>query len=192
MTGGLLLTGGVSRRMGFDKAELRLDGERLADRAARVLLEVCEPVLEVGPGRSALTAIREQTPGEGPLVAMVAGAEALPPGGAGGLMLLLAVDLPFAPATLLQWLADRPGDATVVPTDVGGAPQPCCARYSRDAIEAAARLVADGHRSLRSLLEATAVDLVGPEEWTRVAEPNALDDVDTPEDVTRLGLEPPA
>jgi molybdenum cofactor guanylyltransferase len=185
------LTGGESRRMGFDKAELRLDGERLADRAARVLLEVCEPALEIGPGRSDLTAVREPTPGEGPLVALVAGAEALPPGGPRGLILVLGVDLPFAPATLLEWLAARPGDATVVPTDHGGAAQPCCARYSRDAIETAARLVADGHRSLRSLLEATPVELVSPEEWTSMAAPNALDDVDTPEDVTRLGLERP-
>jgi hypothetical protein len=51
--------------------------------------------------------------------------------------------------------------------------------------------VADGRRSLRALLAATPVEFVGPERWTRVAEPNALDDVDTPEDVTRLGLEPP-
>jgi len=40
--GGLLLTGGASRRFGSPKAELTIDGERLADRGARLLLDVCD------------------------------------------------------------------------------------------------------------------------------------------------------
>lgn len=191
MIGGLLLTGGASRRLGFDKAELRLGDERLADRAARVLGEVCDPVLEVGPGHSPLRAVREASPGEGPLVALVAGADALRAAGTVGPVLLLAVDLPFVEPPLLAWLASHPGDGTVVPTDAAGEAQPCCARYGADALDAAAHLVATGKRSLRALLEATPVDLVGTEKWRQVAEPNALDDADTPEDVARLGLAPP-
>jgi len=189
--GALLLTGGASRRLGFDKAELRLGDERLADRAARVLLAVCDPVLEVGPGRSPLPVVREASPGEGPLAALVAGAEALRAGGAEGPVLLLAVDLPFVESRLLDWLASRPGGGSVVPTDAAGEPQPCCARYGAGALQTAARLVAAGKRSLRALLDVTPVDLVVPAEWTRMAEPNALDDADTPEDVARLGLIPP-
>lgn len=177
--------------MGVDKAELRRDGERLVDRAARVLTEVCDPVLEVGSGRSALPAIREPTPGEGPLVALVAGAAALAARGATGPVLLLAVDLPFVESPLLAWLADRPGPHTVVPV-AGGEPQPCCARYAPDAVATAARLVATGERSLRALLAATAVELVSDEEWGRVAAAAALDDVDTPDDAARLGLSGPS
>lgn len=191
MIGGLLLTGGASRRLGVDKADLRLGDERLADRAARVLLAVCDPVLEVGPGRSPLPVAREASPGEGPLVALVAGAEALRAAGTAGPVLLLAVDLPFVESPLLEWLASHPGDGTVVPTDGSGEPQPCCARYGADALETAGRLVATGKRSLRALLEVTPIELVGPDDWTRVAEPNALDDADTPEDVARLGLTAP-
>ena len=44
-TGGLLFTGGASRRFGSPKAELMVDGERLADRGARLLLEVCDVVI---------------------------------------------------------------------------------------------------------------------------------------------------
>src|SRR5205809_839007 len=40
--------------MGRDKAELVVAGERLADRAARVLQTVCDPVLEIGTGHSVL------------------------------------------------------------------------------------------------------------------------------------------
>ena len=189
--GGLLLTGGASRRMGVDKAELLRTGERLVDRAARVLTEVCDPVLEVGPGRSSLPAVREPTPGEGPLVALVAGAAALAARGASGPLLLLAVDLPFVESPLLAWLADRPGTGTVVPV-AGGEPQPCCARYGPDAVATAARLAATGVRSLRVLLAAGVVELVAEEEWRTVAAATALDDVDTPDDVDRLGLSEPS
>ena len=48
----LLLTGGASRRMGTDKATIEWRGETLAARAARVLAEVCDPVIEVGSGVS--------------------------------------------------------------------------------------------------------------------------------------------
>jgi len=44
---------------------------------------------------------------------------------------------------------------------------------------------------LRALLAATAVELV-TEEWRTVATAVALDDVDTPADVARLGLSVPS
>lgn len=187
MTAGLLLTGGTSRRMGVDKAELRRDGERLVDRAARVLAAACDPVLEIGNGRSSLPAVREEPPGEGPLVALAAGAVALRDRDVAGPVLLLAVDLPFVETRLLTWLADRPGNGTVVP-EAGGRPQLCCARYGPDALAAATALVERGERSLHSLLTSTPFELVAEAEWRTVAGPHALDDVDTPEEAARSGL----
>jgi len=55
---GVLLTGGSSRRLGFDKATVMVGDETLAERAARVLSAVCSPVIEVGPGRSGMPVIR--------------------------------------------------------------------------------------------------------------------------------------
>ena len=51
-TAGIVLTGGRSRRLGVDKATLVLDGETLAQRAARHLEAVCAPVVEAGDGVS--------------------------------------------------------------------------------------------------------------------------------------------
>ena len=63
---GVLLTGGASRRMGFDKALVEVDGRASAVRLAAVMQEVANPVLEVGPGRSGLPAIAEGPVGQGP------------------------------------------------------------------------------------------------------------------------------
>jgi molybdopterin-guanine dinucleotide biosynthesis protein A len=186
---GLLLTGGASRRMGTDKAMIEVDGRRLVERAADALRAVADPVIEVGPGWSGLRAVREDPPGGGPLAAVAAGAAALRAAGYGGPVLVLAVDMPRVGADLLRLLAGRPGPPTAVPR-ADGHPQPLCARYGPDALVAVDRLLAAGGRSLRGLLEALdtrgGVGWVEEEEWGRVAEPGALSDVDTPDDLRRL------
>src|SRR5438270_6789448 len=186
---GLLLTGGASRRMGSDKALLEVDGQRLVDRAVAALTAVADPVVEVGPGWSPLPAVREDPPGSGPLAAVSTGAAALRRRGHDGPVLVLAVDMPRVGVELLRLLAGRAGPATAVPR-ADGHPQPLCARYGPDALAAVDRLLAAGGRSLRALLEAMdargEVGWIEPEEWERVADPAALADVDTPEDLRRL------
>jgi molybdenum cofactor guanylyltransferase len=189
--GGLLLTGGASARMGVDKADLRRDGRRLADRGAAVLAEVCGPVIEVGDGSSGLDAVREPEPGSGPLAALAAGAAALRDRGHSGALLVLAVDLPFVEVPLLRLIAGhQPTGTTLVPV-AGGVPQSLCARYDAAAGATATDLVAAGRRSLRALLDAVSWQELPEDEWRVVAPAHALDDVDTPADVDRFGLERP-
>ena len=102
---GLLLTGGASRRMGRDKALIEIGGQRLVDRLAAGLLAVADPVLEVGPGWSALPAVREDPPGTGPLAAVSTGAAALRAAGHDGPVIVLAVDMPRAGVEVLRLLA---------------------------------------------------------------------------------------
>jgi molybdopterin-guanine dinucleotide biosynthesis protein A len=168
--------------MGTAKATLLVDGEPFALRSARLLAEVCDPVLEVGPGYSQLPTVAEPQPGEGPLAALVAGAAAV---GLDTAVLLLACDLPFVTRDLLTRLVDAPGAGTVVPVDREGIVQPVCARYSAAACVRAGELLAAGERSLRRLLDETEVtELVGADE-------RALVDVDTPDEATRWGIRRP-
>jgi molybdopterin-guanine dinucleotide biosynthesis protein A len=150
-------------------------------------------VLEIGPGWSALPAVREEPPGSGPLAAVAAGAAALRTGGHDGPVLVLAVDMPFVTVELLRLLATRPGPATAVPR-AGGHPQVLCARYGPEALAAVDRVLAAGGVSLRRLLEAAdagfEVGWIEPEEWGGVAGSVALADVDTPDDLRRLVQEP--
>ena len=180
--GGLLLTGGTSRRLGQPKHEVRVHGERLADRSARVLARACDPVFEIGPGVTNLSAVQEESPGSGPLAALHAGAEALRAVAHDGPAVLLAVDLPLIDERLLSWLAQHPAASSVVPR-VAGVAQPVCARYEPPALEAAGALVADGARSLHALLDQIEVTYVDEAEWGSVCDARAFSDIDTPDDL---------
>jgi molybdopterin-guanine dinucleotide biosynthesis protein A len=173
--------------MGRDKATLVVAGERLADRAARVLTAVCDPVLEVGPGHSPLDAVGDEEPRAGPLAALVTGTSALRARGYDGAVLLLGVDLPFVDASLLDLIAHYPAEATVVPL-AGGMRQSCCARYAPAALATAADLVARGERALHALLSAAPVVEIPEGEWQTAAPADALADLDTPEDLARHGV----
>ena len=187
----LLLTGGASRRFGAPKAEVQVEGERLADRNARVLTTMAAPVLEVGPGYSTLDAVCEAEPGAGPLAGVAAGGAELVAREAGDLpVLVLAVDLPFVDPALLRALATAPAADAVVPR-VDGHAQPLCARYSPTALARAARLVAAGERSMRALLDALVVLWIDEPEWSAVTTARCFVDVDTPGDARRAGLQGP-
>jgi molybdopterin-guanine dinucleotide biosynthesis protein A len=186
----ILLTGGGSRRMGFDKAAIDVAGTPSAVHIARQLLQVVGTAVEVGPGRSGLRAVREEPPGSGPLAAMVAGARALRASGHEGPALVVACDLPGLTVEALTMLAWWPGEASVVPV-VDGRPQPLCARWSAGALRRAEGLVAEGERSMRAVLASPGrggLELAGPDRWPTGVTDAAFADADTPEDLERLGL----
>jgi molybdopterin-guanine dinucleotide biosynthesis protein A len=154
----------------------------------------------VGQGCSGLPCSREEPGGAGPLAALAAGVSHLWSLGHRGPALVLACDLPFVGAAALRVLAGWPGGASVVPV-ADGRPQPLCARWSAHDLELAVELVAQGERAMKALLRAATVCLVD-EAALVAASPTGtgqlggvgrlLADVDTPEDLRRFGLTPPA
>jgi molybdopterin-guanine dinucleotide biosynthesis protein A len=172
--------------MGRDKASIVLgDGRTCAQTVGARLAEVADPVLEVGPGASGLAAVPDDRPGAGPLAALATGWGALVDRGHVGPVLVLACDLPRVTVPLLQLLARAPGESTVVPV-VGERPQALCARFGPASLDHCQRLVAEGRRSLMSLLDATPVTWLGPEVWSAAVEEQSFADIDTPEDLARV------
>jgi molybdopterin-guanine dinucleotide biosynthesis protein A len=186
---GLVLTGGSSRRMGRDKASLPLGEATCAERVGARLSQVVAPTLEVGPGRSGLSTVREEPPGAGPLSALAAGWKALGTRGHRGPVVVLACDLPLISESLLRFLASHPSPGSVVPV-VDGRPQPLCARFSAAALQHGAGSAAAGRRSLAPLLRDADVVWLGEREWSGVADRRTFTDVDTPADLARLRLSP--
>jgi molybdopterin-guanine dinucleotide biosynthesis protein A len=183
----ILLTGGQSRRMGRDKSQLIMEGSTLALRTARLLRLVVETAVEVGPGVSGLPAIIEDPPGGGPLAALVAGRGILRELGHTGGALAIACDLPLLSESLLNLLVEWKSSGSVVPV-VQGRPQPLCARWSAGDLDATQEMFMRGDRTLHQLLARPHLHLLGASEWCDAAHEEQFSDIDTPEDIERLGL----
>jgi molybdopterin-guanine dinucleotide biosynthesis protein A len=183
----LLLTGGKSRRMGRDKSQLIVEGSTLAVRTARLLLLVVDLALEVGPGVSGLPVVVEHSPGDGPLAALAEGCRALRERGHTGGALAIACDLPLLSESVLRLLVEWDSPGSVVPL-VQGRPQPLCAKWGAHDLDDASRLVTQGVRSLQHLTRQPDVVLLDESAWGSVASEEQFFDVDTPDDLQRLGL----
>jgi molybdenum cofactor cytidylyltransferase len=121
----VVLAGGRSRRMGFDKLTAHFAGEPLARRVARALLEL-EPLFVATP---AVGAVVSDLPGvqlvltdptAGPSVTLALAHAAIP---ADVYLAVLPCDVPFANAERVRAFVDRvPGDADLAWPLVGGTP----------------------------------------------------------------------
>jgi molybdopterin-guanine dinucleotide biosynthesis protein MobB len=181
---GAVLAGGRSARFGSDKALAVLDGERLLDRAVRVLDGVCAEVIVVSsnPEHDAVGRDRvpDERPGMGPLAGIHAALGHAARLGAPGVV-VLACDLPGVDTAVLRTLIATLGGADAVALGREGPPgfEPLCAVYRTECATAAAELLEDGARAAHRLL--TAVD-------GRVTRgPDAhLVNVNTPEDLESM------
>lgn len=151
---GAVLAGGESRRMGRDKARLRVGAERLWQRQVRILVEAgAEPVVVVRrPGQRALGRevphVRDGFPGAGPL----AGLEAALRATEAAWVAVLAVDMPAMDAAWFRRLRRRCRAGVGA---VGQGPEgfePLAAIYPREALPAVVRRLGRGERSMQALV----------------------------------------
>ena len=116
-------------------------------------------------------------------MAVAAGARELLRIGSTGPAVVLATDMPMLEVALVEWLVAHPDPRSVIPV-VGGIAQPLCARYDRDALDAAIAITERGGRAMRELLSAVEHVLVGPEEWaSHGIDASWFTDADTPGDL---------
>lgn len=181
---GVVLAGGASRRMGRDKALLVVDGERLVDRAVRVLQQVAADVVVASGRRTirglAVPQVPDQPRDGGPLAGLAAGllhAEH-------DLAHVLAVDLPGADPALLQALAATwDGEAALIPS-AGGRAQPLHAVWSTTTAVALSVLLADGVRSVLRAAEVLGARVLDDAEtWALVGHDRWAHNVNTPADL---------
>jgi len=143
---GILLVGGASTRFGSPKALARIDGETLADRAWRLLGEVCDERFAVGKLADGLelpfALVDDGTEVRAPLAGLVAGLRAA----AHDVAVVVPVDMPSLSAAALHALADACRDAAVPPSG------PLPGAYRRSALPALERALAAGELRLRDVV----------------------------------------
>lgn len=180
---GFVVAGGLSRRMGRDKALLSWEGTTLLDHAIARLRESCDGVrLLSGPepryADRGLPVDTDLVRDVGAIAALHTALER-----AQGGALLLAVDLPHVPVALLRRLVElvRDFDA-VVPVSPGG-PEPLCAAYGPACREAVRRALDRGAYKLTAFWPEVHVREVSLNELEAYGDPSAMfTNVNTPED----------
>lgn len=183
---GVVLCGGASTRMGFDKA--LLGSPPWASRVAGALsLAGCEPVVLLG-GDPALDGLglphlADPEPGSGPLAALTAVTREW----GGAPIVVASCDLPMLEAADVRRLMTALGEATTTPRVAAylleGRIQWSLLALDADAAAEVETLVQRGDRALRSL-----------EPWcTPLSDgnPESIGDVDDREAARRRGLEGP-
>jgi molybdopterin-guanine dinucleotide biosynthesis protein A len=175
-----LLAGGLSTRMGRDKARLDLGGTAAATRLARLLAGLFEDVLLVGGDPPPEAPGRRVPDPDAPVCALRGLVGALAAARAPRL-LVVATDLVLLSPELVLALVAWPEAEAVVPETSDGI-HPLCAVYARDAVLPRARdHLARGRLALRELLADLSVSRVPPEAIEKV-DPGgrALTNVNTP------------
>lgn len=185
---GVILAGGMSRRMGQDKLPLKVGDTPLLNRVHDALSSLCAETLVVGAGERVLNGTRlvpDLRPGrQGPLAGIEAGLSAA----SYRHVFVAAGDMPFLTGGLVGYLLGLlTEDVPAVVPDIGGRPHPLCATYGREVLPAVGAALDQGVRSVRDLLESLpGVRYVGRKELERIGEPDLLlMNVNSPGDLAR-------
>jgi molybdenum cofactor guanylyltransferase len=181
---GVVLAGGLGRRLGGDKAIVELEGRALVRYPIEALHEVCDDVAVVAKRDTMLPPLAgaadlwiEPDEPRHPL-AGVAHALRL---AMGRPVLVVAVDLPLIDAATLRVIAGTdPGGAAVVAPRVHGRLQPLCALYTPVAMTRLASF--DPAARATDVIEALGVREV------EVPDPTAFLNVNRPEDLLQASV----
>jgi molybdopterin-guanine dinucleotide biosynthesis protein A len=151
---GVVLAGGMSGRLGRDKAALRLGGTSLLERAASLVRGVVGRVLVVGRESAAFPCLADETPGLGPAGGIASALRRL-----GEACLVLSCDLPLMDAgTLRRLLAARQEcdgpetPATLWRSRESGMWEPLVAVYEPDFLPLLDAGLASGEKKIARLL----------------------------------------
>lgn len=190
-TGGIVLCGGRSSRMGRPKAWLPVGDEVLLQRVVRVVAEVVSPIVVVAaPGQqlpalpAGVEVVRDAAEGNGPLEGLAAGLAALhTPADAA---FAVGCDSPFLSAAFVARLVELRGAKDVCVPVVGGFPRPLPGVYAVGVLGVVRELLVARSYRLGRLLEVVPTRLVPPADLSD-ADPGlrSLVNVNTPADYAR-------
>ena len=179
-----IMLGGLSTRMGRDKAMVTLGGKTLLERAverwsgygAGIQLSVggAERLALAPDGIPAVSDVYAE---RGPLGGIHAGLSACET----PLMLVVAVDSPFLTCEQADILLQAIGEADACVYTIEGRPQPLFALYSRECRSLAETLILSGDNRTRLLLEGCETVYVPVDDATRFRNLNTPEELEKAE-----------
>jgi molybdopterin-guanine dinucleotide biosynthesis protein A len=153
----VILAGGLSRRMGQDKATLPAGDGTLIEHLARRLAPVVDEIIiaggSVAPPFEGVRVVADHRPGLGPLAGMLAGLVAAQRRH----VWVVGCDLPDVEPALGGLLLARSPDYEAVVPRPDQEPEAVCALYVRELAPRIEALLESGRRSIKSLLDSSTV-----------------------------------
>jgi len=179
----VILAGGRSRRMGYDKATLPAGDVTLIEHLARRLAPVVDETIIAGgavrPPVEGARVVADHLPGLGPLAGMLAGLTAATERH----VWVVGCDLPDVEPALGGLLRVLAGDHEAVVPRPEEEPEGVCALYLRELAPRIEALLAAGERSIRALLDRSIVRYVAANELRAVdPELRSFRNINTPTD----------
>lgn len=191
-TAGIILSGGKNIRMGTNKAFLTVDGERMIDRAVRILRDVCDEILvatnepleylDLG-----VTLVTDIFKGMGPLAGIHSGLfHARAPRA-----FVCACDMPYLDAPFIRHLVSLAEGCDIVVPCRNNRPEPLHAVYSRRCLPVIRGLLERNERKVTGFYKGFRVHTVGEAETAPFfAGHDPFCNVNTRDELRALGRQP--
>lgn len=183
---GIILAGGQSKRMGTNKAFVRLNGKPLIDYVLDALQKVTANVM-LSTGTESfhyknLPVVKDVYPGCGPMGGIYSALRFSET----ELNLVLSCDMPFVSADLLNFLVEEAteheADVTL-PVDEEGYFQPLCAVYRKSMIPCFEQAILRQELKLKRMIEKVNFKMIAIENTDKNYNSKAFLNMNTPEDV---------
>ena len=171
ITGGIVLAGGKSSRMGAPKAMLPFGPETMLQRVVRLLASVVSPIVVVGASGQELPELppavivtRDEREARGPLEGLRAGLKSLP--SQADAAYVTSCDVPLLVPAFVARIVDLLGDHDIAVMEIDGFTHPLSAVYRRTTLPRIESLLAEDRLRPAFLFDAVRTRRVTPEEMT--------------------------
>ncbi len=181
---GIVLSGGENRRMGTDKAFLKVAGVPLIEHVLRSMKDVFQEIIIVtnAPERYAAYGVNVVTDAlavRGPLTGIYTGLLR----SSDEYNFVVACDMPFLNSRLMAYMAGLAAGHDVVVPSIGGQPEPLHAVYRRELIAVMKEEISLDRRQIRGIFCRAKVRYVTEDEIDRFdPERKSFKNLNTPEE----------
>lgn len=181
---GIILTGGKSRRMGTDKALLKIDGKLLLDKAVELCCSVCDEVLISSDSaqheRAGIRRIKDEYKDCGPM----SGIYSCMKHSSNEWNFVMSVDAPFVEVDFIEFMLKNTDKFEAVVPVHDGKKEPLIALYHQGTKPVFRSLLDEGNYKMHFLLEKVSANFLMVEEWL-VRFPKIFNNLNTLEDLNR-------